>query len=275
MNTQDILDLSLEMAGFDSVPDDTRIYNPRENVQRILLGIDIDEDDLRSAKERGFDLVLAHHPPVKVGIEGVLPRHIDLMIEAGVPKARAEAAYEEHFSYLSERWSQGDPGPRHEDFAKLARDLDLGFMNIHLPCDEIGRVIMQRTVDQLPSGAGVEDLIDAFASLPEIALAGEGVELVSGDPNTPAGRSIVIHAAGTNGGHAVATALFDAGYDTVVYIHLHEEQAERLRAESRGNLITTGHYGSDSLGINPLVDHLRAAGLEVELCNKMVPRTSA
>jgi hypothetical protein len=260
------------MAVFDFLPDDTRIYNPREDVQRILLGIDIDEEDLRSAKERGFDLVLAHHPPVKVGIEGVLPRHIDLMIQAGVPKAKAEVAYEKHFAYLSSRWSPGEPGPSHEHFSEVARSLDLGFMNIHLPCDEIGRLILQKTVDELPRGAGVKDLMNAFATLPEIATAGEGVELVSGKSNSPAGRRIIIHAAGTNGGHAVATALFEVGYDTVVYIHLHEEQAELLRAEARGNLITTGHYGSDSLGINPLVDRLRAAGMEVELCNKMVAR---
>ena len=187
MNTQDILDLSLEMAGFDFLPDDTRIYNPREDVQRILLGIDIDEEDLRSAKERGFDLVLAHHPPVKVGIEGVLPRHIDLMIQAGVPKAKAEVAYEKHFAYLSSRWSPGEPGPSHEHFSEVARSLDLGFMNIHLPCDEIGRLILQKTVDELPRGAGVKDLMNAFATLPEIATAGEGVESSSTRPEQTAG----------------------------------------------------------------------------------------
>ncbi|MBC8367977.1 Nif3-like dinuclear metal center hexameric protein [bacterium] len=272
MNTQEILKLSLQLAEFVERPDDTRIYHPCENVQRILLGIDIDEGDLRDAKKRGYDLVLAHHPPVKVGIEGVLSRHIDLMLEAGVPEAQAQAAFDEHFASLSSRWSRDEAGPSHDDFSKIAKDLNIGFMNIHLPCDEIGRVILQETVDALSELASVADLMTAFAAIPEIAAAGEGVELVSGTSDSPAGRCLVIHAAGTNGGYPVATALYEAGYDTVVYIHLHEEQAERLRAEAQGNLITTGHYGSDSLGINPLVHRLREAGIQVDLCNKMVPR---
>ncbi len=272
MNTRNILDLSLKMAGFGELPDDTRIYHPREDVRRILLGIDIDENDLREAKGRNFDLVIAHHPPVKVGIEGVLSRHVDLMVDAGVDPEVAEAAFAEHLSYLKSRWRGGEPGPSHEDFANLARDLDIGFMNIHLPCDEIGRVILQECADALPGDASAGELVSAFAAIPEIAADVDGVELVCGSADSPAGRRIVIHAAGTNGGHPIATALFDAGWDTVPYIHLHEEQAARLRTESRGNLITTGHYGSDSLGINPLVDELRKRELEVELCNNMISR---
>jgi hypothetical protein len=82
---------------------------------------------------------------------------------------------------------------------------------------------------------------------------------------------VVIHAAGVNGGYPVANALFENGVDTVVYIHLFsEEQEDRLRGENKGNLIVTGHYGSDSLGINPLVDELERRGLEIACRNKMV-----
>ena len=71
----------------------------------------------------------------------------------------------------------------------------------------------------------------------------------------------MIHAAGVNGGYPVANALFENGVDTVVYIHLFsEEQGDRLREENKGSLILTGHYGSDSLGINPLVDDLEQRG---------------
>jgi len=272
MNTREILEIALGLADFREIPADTRIYRPREDIRRVLLGIDIDEEDLRAARKRGFDLVIAHHPPVKVGIEGVLPRHIDLMVEAGVDPARAKSAFEEHLAYLSARWNRGEPGPSHESFSELAREIDIGFMNIHLPCDEIGRRILQATAGGLTESASADELAAAFAALPEIAAAGEGVEVVCGDPDSPAGRIIVIHAAGTNGGYPIATALFEAGWDTVVYIHLHEEQAGRLRAVGRGKVITTGHYGSDSLGINPLVHRLRDSGLEVELCNRMVPR---
>ena len=114
-------------------------------------------------------------------------------------------------------------------------------------------------------------LIERYASLPEIEAAKEGVHLVCGRPDARIGKTVVIHAAGVNGGYPVADALFESGVDTVVYIHLFsEEQRERLAKENKGNLLLTGHYGSDSVGINPLVDELERRGIKVVCCNKMV-----
>ncbi len=152
-----------------------------------------------------------------------------------------------------------------------AEGLDLGLMNIHLPCDEVGRRILQEQADELAPFATVSDLIERYASLPEIKGAAEGVCLACGSGDAELGRVVVVHAAGVNGGYPVADALFESGVDTVVYIHLFsEEQRDRLREENKGNLILTGHYGSDSLGINPLVDELERRGMEVACRNKMV-----
>jgi len=68
----------------------------------------------------------------------------------------------------------------------------------------------------------------------------------------------------------VANTLFKYGVNTVVYIHLLPHQKadrERLKRENKGNLITTGHYPSDALGINPLITELKHRGLEVVRCN--------
>lgn len=271
MNTAEIMGLALEMAGMDRVPADSGIFRPRENVRRILLGIDIEQKDLRLARDRGFDLVLAHHPLRWTAFLGVMDRHEALMISAGVSAARAARASRQNRAFWE---ALADPGHAEREaggLCALAERLDLGLMNIHLPCDEMGRKILQQQADAIAPSATVADLMERYASLPEIRAAEEGVSLLCGDPDAGLGRTVVIHAAGVNGGYPVADALFESGTDTVVYIHFFsEEQADRLRKEKKGNLILTGHYGSDSLGINPLVDELERRGMEIVCCNRMV-----
>lgn len=271
MNTEEIMALALETAGMDSIPADSGIFRPREGVKRILLGIDMDKEDLLSAADNGFDLVLAHHPLNWTTFLDVMDRHETLMIGAGVPKARAEKSSRENRAFWEAMADRRQAGQAAAELCALAEELDLGLMNVHLPCDELGRRILQKEADERAPSGTVATLIERYATLPEIEAAKEGVHLVCGRPDASLGRTVVIHAAGVNGGYPVADALFESGVHTVVYIHLFsEEQRDRLAKENKGNLIVTGHYGSDSLGINPLVDELERRGLEVACCNRMV-----
>lgn len=159
----------------------------------------------------------------------------------------------------------------YKELTPIAQSLGIGLMNIHLPCDEIGRQILQREADALGSSATVSRLMKHYDNLPELGTEGEQVEVISADPTSPIGKTVVIHAAGTNGGYAVANALFESGVDTVVYIHFFSnEERRQIKSERKGNVIVTGHYGSDSLGINPLVDELEAKGITVYCCNRMI-----
>jgi hypothetical protein len=271
MDTSGIMQLALDLAGMDTIPADSGIFRPRKEVKRILLGIDMEAADLGLAKDKGFDLVLAHHPLNWAAFLDVMDRHESLMIGAGVPEERARRSAGENRASWETVVDRRHAGQVTEELSTLAEELDIGLMNIHLPCDELGRRILQENADTLAPSARVAELIDRYGSLPEIEAAGEGVTLVCGSTEAELGRTVVIHGAGVNGGYPVANALFEAGVGTVVYIHLFsEEQEGRLRKEDKGNLILTGHYGSDSLGINPFVDELERRGMEIHCCNKMV-----
>jgi hypothetical protein len=271
MNTSQIMQLALDLAEMESIPADTGIFRPCDSIKRVLLGIDIEKEDLSFARDNGFDLVLSHHPLNWTTFLDVMERHETLMIEAGVPETRAKESWRENRAFWEELADRPHAEQLLMELCALAEELDLGLMNIHLPCDELGRRILQEQADELTPSAKVSMLIERYASLPEIEAAKEGVRLACGKADTELGRTVVIHAAGVNGGYPVANALFESGIGTVVYIHLFsEEQEARLREESKGNLIVTGHYGSDSLGINPLVDELERRGVEVHCCNKMV-----
>ena len=265
------MQLALDMAGMDSVPADSGIFRSCDNVKRILLGIDMEKQDLLFARDNDFDLVLAHHPLNWTTFLDVMSRHETFMIEAGVPEREAKRACEENRAFWEELADRHHAEQGVRELCALAEELDLGLMNVHLPCDELGRRILQQEANKLSPSGTVSALIERYASLPEIEAAKEGLNLACGSADNALGRTVVIHAAGVNGGYPVANALFENGVDTVVYIHLFsEEQGDRLRKENKGSLILTGHYGSDSLGINPLVDDLEERGIEVVCRNKMV-----
>ncbi len=273
-STDQVMQRAVQRAGMSKVPPDSRIYRPAEGVERVLAVIDAPCDELAAARAAGFDLVLAHHPPdLFVGEDflRVMDRHVDLMTTAGVPPDKAARARDEARSvFVRGRGARGRGAASHEAIARVAEEAGIGLMNVHQPCDEVGRRILQATADALDPKATAADLVEAFGSLPEIAWAEERPRIVCGRPDAPLGRTLVVHAAGTNGGYAVAAALFEAGVGTVVYIHLDPAEGERLRAEGRGTVIVTGHYASDSVGINPLLDDLERDGIELAVGPKLI-----
>ena len=170
------------------------------------------------------------------------------------------------------RWAASLPkNDTEKKLTALANHLGIGLMNIHNPCDELGRRILQKPVDILGTLGSVLNLIIAYQNMPEMAASDESIELICGSQDSLIGKAAVIHAAGTNGGFPVADALFQSGIETVIYIHLFSKSdREKLLREGKGNLILTGHYCSDSLGINPLIDALEDEGVAVDCCNKMI-----
>jgi len=53
MNTADIMQLALEMAGMDSIPADSGTFRPWDSVKRILLGIDNEKEVLVGSAPSG------------------------------------------------------------------------------------------------------------------------------------------------------------------------------------------------------------------------------
>src|SRR3989454_10652083 len=79
-------------------PADTTINVPAKDVRKALFGIDVEAADLLVAKEKGYDLVIAHHPTGGSAIlefPKVLSKHGDILVRHGVPKAAADAAVRE------------------------------------------------------------------------------------------------------------------------------------------------------------------------------------
>ena len=274
MNTDDIMTLALELAELDSIPADSMIYHPGRAIRRVLIGIDIDSAELWLAKQLGFDLALSHHPKgshATLDFAEVLRRHLDQMILAGVPREVAEPIIDAKVAEARARAHSAN----YDHNPSVARLLDMPYMNIHTPLDEIGRRRMAAVAAEAPPEAPISALIGALeGALPEFRNAETRIDVRMGHPTNPIGKAVVSHGAGTNGGYPIAKAYFDYGIDTVIYIHCAPNESDRLREEFRDkgkNLVITGHIASDSIGINPFIAALEARGLEVRRMSGVIP----
>ncbi len=273
MNTDRLMQLALEMAGLDEVPGDSAIHHPGNEIERVLFGIDLKAPELVIASAQGYDCAISHHPvggSSTLRFYEVLERHVDQMADAGVPRNVAEevmrATIEDRRVLSSMTNYDHDPS--------VARLLDLPYLNIHTPLDEIGRHRMAEAAAELDEDATIAELVDRFyETFGEFRNAATGIEVRAGRAENRIGKVVVSHGAGTNGGHPVAKAYYDHGIDTVIYIHCRPADAKKLIDEygERKNLIITGHIASDSVGINPYVDRLRGEGLDVTTFSGIIP----
>ncbi len=266
LGTDEIMALSLEMAEMNRPPADSAVYVEGTELKRVMFGIDIGAAELMLAKQLGCDGVIAHHPAggtAQLNFPEVLTRHVELMVEHGVPTPAARDAIQSMMTRALLR-SQAQ---NFDHVPSVARLLDMPFLNVHLPLDEVGRRMMVETIhthlETLDRDPLVQDAIDALNQMPEFAEAQTRIMVPVGAVDRKLDRIAVVHGAGTNGGYPVAKAYFDAGINTVLYIHVAPEEAQRLRNETSGNLIVSGHISSDMVGINPFVAKLEESGVEV------------
>jgi hypothetical protein len=92
VNTEEIMDLSLELAGLKEVPEDSAIYASWGNIRKVLFGIDAGVPELLLAKQLSHDVVIAHHPPggtAVINFHQVFKRHIQQMVAAVIPREEA------------------------------------------------------------------------------------------------------------------------------------------------------------------------------------------
>src|SRR5258708_39453358 len=138
--------------------------------------------------------------------------------------------------------------------------------NVHLACDIIGR---QAIIDMLQSRAASPtrggDVSEWLGEFPEMEAALTDPEAWIGDPSQRLGRWVVAMAGGTNGGFPVFREYYRAGVDTVLAMHIAEDDLQKLRAQAPANacLLVTGHMATDSIGINRVIAGLEAQGVEV------------
>jgi len=263
VDTKEIMNLSLEIAGLKEVPEDSATYLSGDNIRKVLFCVDAGVPELLLAKQSGYDAVIAHHPPggtAAINIYQVFERHVQQMVTAGIPEREAENAVKKKLEQL-EVEAHTRNFAHAVDVAKL---LKIPYMNIHTPLDEVGRRIMSEQINsRIRKNSTLQDVVSALKDLPEFKNAITKIKIRLGKAKNSAGKVVVSHGAGTNGGYEIAKTYFKHGIGTVVYIHISPGDLGQLKADGVGNLIVTGHIASDSVGINPLIKELEKRNISV------------
>jgi len=266
MNLSEILTWSASLAGCADVPADSQVYveSPRD-VRRVLFGIDVDATELLYAQQAGYDAVIAHHPigeHARMDFARVVHRQVDMMVAEGIDRAVAEQAVAARLDAVHRR----DHMSNYNRIVDTARLIGMPLCNVHLACDIIGR---QAIVDMLQQRAGsdttVAQVLAWLGEFPEMEAALTDPEAWIGDGSKRLGRYVVAMAGGTNGGHPVFREYYRAGVDTVLAMHIAEDDLRKLRDEAppNANLVVTGHMATDSIGINRVIAGLEEHGVAV------------
>jgi putative NIF3 family GTP cyclohydrolase 1 type 2 len=260
INTDMIMKAGLDLAGWKKVPADSAVHVKGNDIKRVLISVDVGAGELLLAKSLGCDAVITHHPIgiARINFYKVFGRHVDYLVEHGVPKPVAEKAV----LPLIERVETRTHADIYDDVVGAARLMKMPLVNIHQPCDEYMRQVILKKIREGKTER-VSDIVMSVGKIPEFRHAATKVRVRYGSAKNRTGRWALVIAAGTNGGHSIARAYFQYGIDTVIYLHVDPGDLAKMKEDKlKGNLVVLGHLAGDSVGLNGLADKLEDLGIE-------------
>lgn len=265
MDTKEMMNIALKLAGLGEMPFDSAISVEGEGIKRVLAGIDMKEPEILAAHLMGYDCVARHHhvEPKTVDLgEMVYHDHFEKMLRHGVPINIAQKSLEESQEAIPHELHPANFGGP----IALAKLLNMPYIGIHTPAD----LLVERTIEahmeallEANPRATCQDAIDELRTIREFAESPQGPLIYVGKPDSHVGKYVVFEAGGLAPTLPEYKAYIDAGYGTFIVMHMTATVEKALREDGRCNVIVTGHMPSDSLGFNQILDAWEAAGLEV------------
>jgi hypothetical protein len=242
---------------------DSRIINGTgdEEIRRIAVGIDIESPELLlidRLRERGekIDAVMIHHPEGRAlaDLEKVMPLQVDILAQVGVPVNHSEAQLRPRMDRIW-RAIHADNLFRTERAAEL---LGIPAFCCHTVTDNLVWGFMEKEIcakefDDLGS------ILKALRAIPEYewyAKKGNPPIIVNGSEKSRPGKIVATEfTGGTNGPEEFLESQSRAGVGTILSMHVTEKTLEEAR-KHHVNMIQCSHMGSDSIGVNLLLDKL-------------------
>lgn len=257
---------------------DTRILvgTGEEEIRHVLCGIDMETPELLLAdrlRQKGnmIDLIIAHHPEgvARADLHQVMDMQADLLAQHGVPINIAEAIMTSRISEVE----RGLLPLNHQRTIDAARLLDMPFMCVHTPADNLVNDFLQKMFAlREDKTLNLGNILDMFQEIPEYAEAKKikvGPKIIVGDAKKRAGKIFIKMTGGTTGSEKAYENLARAGVGTIIGMHMQEKHRQAAQ-ENNINVIIAGHMASDSLGLNLYLDELEKRGIEITPCAGLI-----
>jgi len=245
---------------------DTRILygTGKEEISTALVGIDMDVAEILladrlSSKGSKIDLIISHHPSGRAfaNFYEVMHMQADILSKFGVPINIAEGLLEGRIREVERRLSPAN----HDRAVDAARLLDIPFMCVHTPADNMVVSYLQKNFDRKKPDT-LNDVVKIVKEIPEYREAQKnntGPRILLGSKERSAGKIFVDMTGGTEGAKDIFESLANSGVNTIVGMHLSEEH--RKEAEKRHmNVVIAGHISSDNVGMNLILDAVQKKG---------------
>ncbi len=252
---------------------DTRILfgDPEKEVKKIMVGIDIDGEELLLAKQMGdIDLVISHHPRgyALAGLDDVMQLQIDILNMYGVPVNIAEKMLKKRI----EEVARGLSPANHNRAVDIARALNIPLMCVHTPADNLAARFVEKKLEK-SAPVFVKDVINSLLEVPEYkesAKMGAGPRVFVGSGENRAGKVVITEmTGGTEGSPEIYEKLSLAGAGTIVGMRIsekHREEAEKAHI----SVVIAGHISSDSVGVNLFLDEIEKEKVEIFPCGGLI-----
>lgn len=261
---------------FDNPYSDSKfLYGDKSRiVKRVLVGVDIDTDEVLLAKElermgKKIDLIIAHHPEGKAlaDLHGVMDLQTSVLSRAGMPENIAEGIVREQLEDVSRKLAPVN----HYKAVMSAQLLGIPLMNIHTPADNcVWNFVDKYLAKKKLSKVGA--IVDALKEIPEYKKAvelGAGPVIFSGNEKNRCGKVIVSGMTGGTSGKGsekIYERMSHYGIGTEIAMHIGDEDRNEA-IKHYINIVIAGHIASDSLGLNIIMDELENKGIEIIPCS--------
>lgn len=253
--------------------------DPKKEIKRVLVGIDIGTGEILLAKElerqgKKIDLIIAHHPEGKAltNLHEVMDIQTDVLEKAGVPASIAEKVLEDRLKQVSQSLAPIN----HYQAIDAAKLLDIPIINIHTPADNSVWKFVDEYLENPPAGGKPETVGEILETLKEIPEFAEGAKrnagpvIFSGSERSRAGKIVVAGmTGGTSGSEKIYEKMSQYGIGTEIAMHARKEDIEEA-AKHYINIVIAGHIASNSLGLNIVLDELEKAGVEIIPCSGFI-----
>jgi putative NIF3 family GTP cyclohydrolase 1 type 2 len=252
---------------------DTRILfgSPEKKVKKVLVGVDIDGEELLLADKFGdIDLVLSHHPKGKAlaGLDDVMQLQIDILTQYGIPVNIAEKLLKKRI----EEVARGIAPVNHNRTVDMAQHLNLPFLSVHTPTDNLVAKFVEKKLKK-DKPIFLEEVIKSLKEIPEYkeaTIIGAGPKIFVGSPESRCGKIVLTEiTGGTEGSSEIYEKLAQTGAGTIISMHQsekHREEAEKANI----NVIIAGHISSDNIGINLFLDELEKKEIKIIPCSGLI-----
>jgi putative NIF3 family GTP cyclohydrolase 1 type 2 len=238
------------------------VGNDNAEITSILTGIDIDVGEILLAdtlRNRGkkIDLLLSHHPSGKAlaNLSSVMEMQSDILNIYGVPINIAEGLMEGRIKEVERKLMPVN----HTRAVDAARLLDIPFLCLHTPADNMVATFLQKLFDS-EKPYTLSDVLDLLRNIPEYKIAGIdsfSPNILIGSGNRKAGKIFVDMTGGTEGAKEIFESLTNSGVNSIVGMHLSEDHRKEAE-KNHMNVIIAGHISSDNIGLNLLLDEITA-----------------